>query len=133
MTLFDLVERERRGVARRLTVGGAALVVTAVIVVLWVATLALGNSRWLALPRIAPFLGWALAIAAAFWGARILRARLHHETSLSRVAGAVESERHLRAGSVRGALEVADTGVLGRLNASQVADRLHAFQQPTWR
>ena len=124
MTLFDLVERERRGVARQLTVGGAALVITAVLAVLLVATLALGDSRWLSLPRVAPFIGWVIAIGAMISGIRWLVARLGRETSVARIAGAVEEERKMRAGSVRGALEVADVGVLGRLNATQVADHL---------
>ena len=124
MTLFDLVERERRGVARQLTVGGAALVITAVLAVLFVATLALGDSRWLSLPRVAPFIGWVIAIGAMISGIRWLVARLGRETSVARIAGAVEEERKMRAGSVRGALEVADVGVLGRLNATQVADHL---------
>ncbi len=124
MTLFDLVERERRGVARQLTGGGAALVITAVLAVLLVATLALGDSRWLSLPRVAPFIGWVIAIGAMISGIRWLVARLGRETSVARIAGAVEEERKMRAGSVRGALEVADVGVLGRLNATQVADHL---------
>ncbi|HEX4933576.1 MAG TPA: hypothetical protein VFV33_10390, partial [Gemmatimonadaceae bacterium] len=124
MTLFDLVERERRGVARQLTAGGVALVLAAVSLVLLAATLTLGDARWLTLPRLAPFLGWAVAIAAGVLGARWVRARLRHETSIVRIAHAVESERRLRDGAVRVALEVADHGVFGRLNAEQVAGKL---------
>ena len=131
MTLFDLVERERRGVARQLTVGGAALVITAGLAVLLVATLALGDNRWLSLPRVAPFVGWVIVIGAMISGVRWLVARLGRETSVARIAGAVEEERKLRAGSVRGALEVADVGVLGRLNATQVAGRLIAMREGT--
>ncbi|HPV75218.1 MAG TPA: hypothetical protein PLX31_09980, partial [Gemmatimonadaceae bacterium] len=65
MTLLELVERERRGVARQLTAGGVALVVAGAVLVLLAATLALGDSRWLALPRITPFVGWAVALGAA--------------------------------------------------------------------
>lgn len=131
MTLFDLVERERRGVARQLTAGGGALVATGVVLVLLVTTLALGGSRWLSLPRVTPFVAWALAIAAAVAGARWLRRRLFEETSVARIARAVEEERRLRAGSVRGALEVADAGALGRLNAEQVAARLDGLADPS--
>ena len=131
MTLRDLVERERRGVARQLTAGGAALVVAGVVVVLLGATLALGHSRWLALPRITPFVGWALALLAALLGGRWLIARLFTETSVTRIARAVEEEGRMRAGSVRGALEVADAGALGRLNAEQVAGRLTATPRPS--
>ena len=131
MTLFDLVERERRGVARQLTAGGAALVLTGVVLVLLVTTVALGGSRWLVLPRLTPFVAWALAIAAAVAGGRWLRRRLSDETSVVRIARAVEEERRLRAGSVRGALEVADAGALGRLNAEQVAGRLAGLADPS--
>lgn len=130
MTLFDLVERERRGVARQLTAGGVALVLAGALVVLLAATLTLGDSRWLSLPRITPFVGWAVAIAAAAVLARWVRGRLTDETSVARIAKAVEDERRLRSGSVRGALEVADAGVLGRLNAEQVAGRLAGFGEP---
>ena len=130
MTLFDLVERERRGVAKQLTAGGAALVLAGVLAVLLVTTLALGGSRWLALPRITPFAGWALAAVAAIAGGRWLRGRLSEETSVTRIARAVEEERRLRTGSVRGALEVAGSGALGRLNAEQVAGRLTGLGEP---
>mgnify|MGYP002335996859 CR=1 FL=1 len=87
------VGRERRGVARQLTAGGAALVLAGVLAVLLLATLVLGGSRWLALPRITPFAGWALALAAGVAGGRWLRRRLSEETSVVRIAHAVEEER----------------------------------------
>ena len=65
MTLLDIVERERKGVARRLRVASAAWVVSGVLLVLLIATRALGHARWLALPRIAPFVVWALVVAGA--------------------------------------------------------------------
>src|SRR5688572_20379732 len=107
MTLFDMVERERRGVARHLTTAGMGLVGSVVFAVLLLAVLALGDARWLSLPRVLPFLLWALALGAALIGGRYLRARLTRATSVSAIARAVEEERTLRSGSLRGALEVA--------------------------
>lgn len=124
MTLLDLVERERKGIARHLTTGGVALIATAVVAVLLAATLLLGDSRWLSLPRLTPFIGWTLAVVAAVAGGRWLHTRLGEETSVTRIARAVEEEGRLRDGSVRAALEVASHGALGRLNAEQVAGRL---------
>jgi hypothetical protein len=131
MTLLDIVERERKGVARRLRVASAAWVVAGVLVVLLIATLALGNARWLAFPRIAPFVVWALVGAGAWFAVRWLRQRTRHEASVASLARAVEDERKLRTGSLRGVLEVANASALGRLGAEQLAERLHAIPDET--
>ena len=124
MTLFDLVERERRGVARQLTAGGVALVLAGVAIVLLAATLTLGDSRWLSLPRLTPFLGWGLALVAGILAARWVRGRLNHETSITRIAGAVESERRMRDGAVRAMVGGRDYG------ASQFNRATEAMRQP---
>ncbi|NUQ12484.1 MAG: hypothetical protein HUU26_09205, partial [Gemmatimonadaceae bacterium] len=59
MSLFDLIDRERRALARLLNASGATLVIGAVGLVLALGGLALGSARWLALPRPTPFLLWA--------------------------------------------------------------------------
>ena len=75
MTLFDIVERERRGVARHLRVASGAWVIAGILVVLLAATLLLGDSRWLSLPRIAPFVVWALVGVGAWFAVGWLRQR----------------------------------------------------------
>ncbi|MBL8984411.1 MAG: hypothetical protein JNL26_19655, partial [Gemmatimonadetes bacterium] len=110
MTLTDIIDRERRGVARHLTAASTAWVLTAVLVVLAAAALTMADGRWLALPRPIPFLAWGLAIGVASLAWRRLRARADVESTVARVAKTVEVERSLRAGSLRGALEVQDTG-----------------------
>jgi hypothetical protein len=127
MTLHDIVERERRGVARHLGLATGAWLLAAGLVVVLVATFVLGNARWLSLPRVLPFLVWLLIAGAAIPLFRRLRGRARQETSLHHLARTVERERRLRAGSLRGVLEVSETGVLGRLGAEQMAERLHAF------
>ncbi|MGI8498590.1 MAG: hypothetical protein ACR2OG_13520, partial [Gemmatimonadaceae bacterium] len=62
-------------------------------------------------------------LALLLWRARMVLSRT---ASTSQVASDVERERGLRSGSLRGALEVATTGVLGERAAGQLAERLLA-------
>jgi len=72
--------------------------------------LLLGHLRWLALPRLAPFVTWvaALVIGWAVW--RLQRRRLLAQRTPLEVAGAIERERGLRDGAARTLLEVAPQG-----------------------
>jgi hypothetical protein len=127
MTLLDIVERERRKVARHLGVASTAWIIAGVLVVLLVGTLLLGDARWLGLPRIAPFVVWLVILGGGWFAVRGLRRRTRQEASVATLARAVEDERRLRAGSLRGVLEVANSGTLGRLGAEQMAAHLHAI------
>ncbi len=127
MSLNDIIDRERRGVARHLQAASSAWVVTALLVILAAAALTMAGGRWLSLPRLVPFMAWGLAIGVAVAAWRELTKRAAAEATVARVAKAVEVERALRAGSLRGALEVADTGVLGRLGAETMARTLAGF------
>ncbi|MEQ1692185.1 MAG: hypothetical protein ABMA00_12925, partial [Gemmatimonas sp.] len=102
--------------------------VLAVIAVLAVAAAAgallLSDGRWLAWPRLVPVLLWVAAAACAVLVARLLRARDAAVLTIPSLAGAIEREQSLRAGSLRGALEVADTGTLGAFAAQSIAKRL---------
>lgn len=124
MSLLDLIERERRALARLLNASGAALVVGAVGAVLALGAVVLGSARWLSLPRFIPFLLWAGAIAVIVGGGRILALLRKRMATLPGVAGEIERERSLRDGSLRGTMEVAGTGALGRLGAEAMARRL---------
>ncbi|HWP71825.1 MAG TPA: hypothetical protein VNM36_12010, partial [Gemmatimonadaceae bacterium] len=127
MSLIELIERERRALARLLNASGATLVIGAVGALLALGALALGSARWLSLPRVVPFLAWGGAIAlvvAAFRVLAVLRTRM---ATLPGVAGQIERERALRDGSIRGTMEVAATGSLGRLGAESMAKRLAEF------
>jgi hypothetical protein len=127
MSLIELIERERRALARLLNASGATLVIGAVGALLALGALALGSARWLSLPRLVPFLAWGGAIAlvvAAFRVLAVLRTRM---ATLPGVAGQIERERALRDGSIRGTMEVAATGSLGRLGAESMAKRLAEF------
>ncbi|HEX6317131.1 MAG TPA: Ig-like domain-containing protein [Gemmatimonadaceae bacterium] len=124
MSLFELVERERRALARLLNTSGLALVIGAIGAVLAVGALALGSARWLSLPRVVPFLLWLVAAGLLALGVRLISLWRGRMATLSGVAQQIERERALRDGSIRGTIEVAGSGALGRLGAEAMAKRL---------
>jgi hypothetical protein len=124
MTVVEMVERER---ARLRVVDVAAALALALVVttaVIGAGAWLLGESRWIALPRATPFLVWsALAIAN---GAVIYVAtkRLSRELAQPSVAAAIEREQTLRAGALRGVIEVADSTALARYADRSLVARL---------
>jgi hypothetical protein len=103
---------------------GLALAAACTAVILAVGTVLLGSARWIELPRPLPLAAWlivgGLVIATLWWTFRALRRRASRDA----VATVIEQERELRSGSLRGAIEVAGSGALGRLGAKQLGDRL---------
>lgn len=126
MTVIELVARERSRLSRVVALWGAALVVAAVASVLAVGALALDAGRWLSWPAPLPFVTWALAAFAAATLVVLTARRLAHDAATARIAAAIEQERRLRRGSLQGALEVGQTGALGRRGARDLASRLTA-------
>jgi hypothetical protein len=124
MTVIELVDRERARLRRMHVLVGVALAVGATCLLLALGASALGSARWMALPRPVPFLVWVLVIAAdvavVLWTLR----RLDRRTTRHSVAATIEREQSLRAGSLRGALEVGTSGALGRRAAAMVSERL---------
>src|SRR5262245_36455943 len=124
MTVLDLVDRERARLRRMHLLVGMALAVGATCLLLALGASALGSARWMSLPRPVPFLVWLLVLAAnvavIWWTAR----RLDRRTTRKSVAAAVERVQALRAGALRGVLEVADKGALGRRAADAVTQKL---------
>ncbi|HEX8941731.1 MAG TPA: Ig-like domain-containing protein [Gemmatimonadaceae bacterium] len=124
MTVLELVDRERARLRRMHLMAGIALAVGATCLLLAGGASALGGARWMALPRGVPFLVWLLVLAAdvavIWWTMR----QLERRTTRSSVAAAIEREQTLRAGALRGALEVADSGALGRRAAADVSAQL---------
>jgi hypothetical protein len=124
MTVIELVDRERARQRRMHLVVGLALAVGATCLVLALGASALGGSRWMTLPRPLPFLVWFAVFAADIgiivWTAR----RLERRTTRQRVAATIEREQSLRAGQLRGALEVAQSGALGRRAADRLSEKL---------
>lgn len=126
MTVIEFVARERSRLGRVVALRGGALAVAAVAVVLALGALALGGGRWMALPAVLPFLAWVVAGAALVGLVLFTAHQLRRDTATTRVAGAIERERRLRSGALTGALEVGETGTLGRRGALVIATRLAA-------
>src|SRR5215471_17105930 len=123
MTVLELVDRERARLRRMHLLAGFALAVGATALVLAIGASALGSARWMALPRPLPFLVCFVVVAdvaVVFWTAR----QLDRRATRSSVAAAIEREQALRAGALRGVIEVADSGALGRRAADVVSARL---------
>jgi Domain of unknown function (DUF4175)/Bacterial Ig domain len=124
MTVLELVDRERARLRRMHLAAGIALAIGATALLLAGGASALGRARWMALPRGVPFLVWLLVLAAdvavIYWTMR----QLERRTTRSSVAAAIEREQTLRSGSLRGALEVADSGALGRRAAAAMSAQL---------
>jgi hypothetical protein len=124
MTAIELVERQRGRIRRFELTTGAAFVVVLTCGLLAAGVLLLGRSRWLALPRGTPFVIWALLVAGIAVIAWRTRRLIATRASRAQVAAAIEREQTLRAGALRGAIEVADTGAFGRQAAAVVARAL---------
>jgi hypothetical protein len=124
MTIVELVDRERARLRRLHIALGVAVAASATAALLAIGASTLGGARWMSLPRPMPFLVWLLVIGAdvaiVMWTVR----RLNRRTARNTVAAVIEREQAMRAGSVRGAMEVANTGALGRRAAAAVGERL---------
>ncbi|HTE46699.1 MAG TPA: Ig-like domain-containing protein, partial [Gemmatimonadaceae bacterium] len=124
MTVLELVDRERSRLRRLHVLVGLALAIGATCLLLALGASALGSSRWMSLPRTVPFLVWLIVLAAdvvvVLWTVR----RLEHRTTRQSVAAVIEREQSMRAGAIRGAMEVSTSGALGRRAAAAVSDRL---------
>jgi hypothetical protein len=124
MTVIELVDRERTRLRRLHILVGLGAAVAATCVLLALGASALGSARWMSLPRTVPFLVWLLVLAAdvavVVWTARLLDRR----TTRQSVAAVIEREQEMRAGALRGVLEVADSGALGRRAAQAVSEKL---------
>ncbi|HUF27758.1 MAG TPA: hypothetical protein VMM18_12350 [Gemmatimonadaceae bacterium] len=135
MTVTQLVDRER-AVQRRLTGAAGVLAGLAAIALLVAAgAVALGGARWITRPAL-PLVLWGLALGAVSAITWLTQRRVRREASRPSVAAAIEREQSLRRGQLRGALEVSESGSLGRRGAAQMATRLegsHGLLAPAMR
>ncbi len=132
-TVGHLVDRERARIGRLIAGWGVAIAAAGICAALGVAVFALGRGRWMALPAPLPVIAWIAVAAFVGLAISLTIRRLTVEATQRRVAKAIEHDRHLRRGSLRGALEIADdrsgavgggSGALGRRGAEQVAEQL---------
>ncbi len=124
MTIVELVDRERARARWMELVSGVALGIAVACALFAFGVLLLGHARWLALPRGVPLGIWVLGATGIGAVAVATRRRLAAHTSRAGIATAIERERSLRAGALRGAIEVANTGAFGRRAAELLAESL---------
>ncbi len=122
----EQIARERAAVVRAATLTGTGTGLAGASVVLAVAAWAFADARWLRAPSMLPFAVWLGAVALVLYGVRLGRRHAADTGATGPVARAVEVESGTREGAVRVALEVADTGVLGRRAAEDTARLLAA-------
>ena len=128
MTIGQLVRREQTRV-RAATVLAAALAgFAASAAVVAAGVLLMGDARWIGRPA-APLVTWMVVLLLAACIGAWARRRLLRSASRAVVAAHIERERSLRAGSLRGVLEVAESGALGRRGAAAMTERLGAGRE----
>lgn len=124
MTVVEFVERERARLRMLDTVAAVALGLVATFAIVGLGAWMLGDSRWIELPRALPVLVWVALIGAnagvLYWAMR----RARHDLAQPSVAAAIEREQTIRAGALRGVIEVAGAGALGRRADAQLATQL---------
>jgi hypothetical protein len=126
VTVAEFVERERTRLRRADLVAAVALLVAATSAVVALGVLLLGGSRWLELPRAMPFIVWLMLAVVNAVVARWAWIRLGQGAARERVAAEIERAQALRAGALRGVMETAASGALGRHAANGMAERLRA-------
>jgi hypothetical protein len=127
VTVNALVSRERARTTLAVAAQGVGIALALAALVLAGGALVLGEARWIGLP-VVPLLAWLLVLilvaGASWWTGRALRRGATRE----HVAAAIERERDLRTGALRGALEVSESGALGRRAAEALVRTLGATQ-----
>lgn len=138
MTLRAMLARERNRGRSVALIATAAMALAAALMTIAIGAWLLGNGAWVALPGAVPLLWWAIVLGIAGAVARWRLRSARRDTAVAGVATAIEQERGLRRGEVRGALEVSESGELGAAAARSIADRLagaagSASLAPKWR
>ncbi|GJG87765.1 hypothetical protein tb265_29460 [Gemmatimonadetes bacterium T265] len=135
-SLVARVAREQTTAVRLARAAGGGAVGAAVAASAATAVWALGDGRWLAAPAAAPALCWVALGAVGALGVAAAERRARRATARDAVVRHVESERAMRAGALRVALEVGGAGAIGALAAAQLAPTLPASAAalaPAWR
>jgi hypothetical protein len=123
MTLRELVARERFRLVATMGARGAAFSIGAAALLIGLAAFWLGDARWISEPA-APAIAWAAVLLAIGGPLAWTIVRVRRAATPARVAHAIERERALRDGSLRGALEVETQGVFGKRAAGALGASL---------
>ena len=124
MTVVQIVDRERSRLRAIDTAAAAALALLVSFVIVGGGAWLLGESRWIALPRAIPALVWSLLIVANVVIIWVAVRRLRRELAQPAVAAAIEREQTLRAGALRGVIEIADRNAIARRADRLLSERL---------
>ncbi len=124
--LGQRVANEARSLAVRSLVAAVLVAVTIAAMVFAVAAVVLDGGRWLSLPRMVPVVAWLCGVVGAVGVAFAMYRRDRAKLTQAHVAATIEREQSLRTGSLRGALEVQNSGQLGAFAASTIAKKLSA-------
>ncbi|HET9454954.1 MAG TPA: hypothetical protein VFO66_11780 [Gemmatimonadaceae bacterium] len=124
MTVLDIVHRERAKLRVVHFAAGIALVAAASVVIIGLGAWLLAGTRWITLPRGTPLLVWVVLLGAnaavIVWAIR----RLRRDLAAPAVAAAIEREQTLRAGELRGVMEVSTESAIARRADQRLAQRL---------
>ena len=123
MTLRQLVARERLRLVATMGARGVAFSLAAAAVLAGLAAFWLGDARWISEPA-APAIAWVLVLAAVGIPLVWTLVRVRRAATPAKVAHAIERERALRDGSLRGALEVESSGAFGKRAAGALGASL---------
>ena len=124
MTVVEIVERERKRLRLLDAAAAVALVFVTTCGVAALGAWLLAGARWIALPRATPLLVWAalaLGNALVLWW---VRRRLGRELARASVAAAIEREQTMRAGALRGVMEIGTRGSIARRADQSLAREL---------
>lgn len=110
MTTVERLHDEHRLVSRFARLTMTLRVIGVTLGVLVVSAVALAGTRWLAVPRLVPFVVWLVVVAIGGLVWRVQRMRVLARRTPDAVAHTVERERGLRDGAARTLLEVAHLG-----------------------
>jgi len=123
VTLRQLVARERFRLVAAMGARGVAFSLAAAAVLAGLAAFWLGDARWISEPA-APAIAWVLVIVAIGVPLVWTLVRVRRAATPEKVAHAIERERALRDGSLRGALEVEGSGAFGKRAAGALGATL---------
>lgn len=127
MTLRQLVARERFRLIATMGARGAAFSIAAAALLVGLAAFWLGDARWISEPA-APAIAWVIVVLAIGLPVAWTIVHVRRAATPAQVAHAIERERALRDGSLRGALEVEGQGAFGKRAAGVLGTSLASFQ-----
>ena len=124
MTVVELVERERARLRVLDVVATVALALIVSVVVVGAGAWLLGESRWIALPRALPVLVWATLLIANVAVIGWAMVRVRSKLARPAVAAAIEREQTMRAGALRGVMELNGDSSIARRADQSLAGQL---------